>query len=94
MAKNRRIHFDEDIRLMLKVAKGDHAAYVILYKKYLSIVTSYLVSLNAHKSLVKDLTQEVFTLLWKPFLWYRAGDQFLPTAVGVHDVDLELTAAV
>jgi len=61
---------------MLKVAKGDHAAYVILYKKYLPIVTSYLVSLNTHKILVKDLAQDVFTLLWKKREEYRPESLF------------------
>lgn len=76
MVENRRIYLDEDTRLMLKVVNGDHTAYVILYKKHLLIVTSYLLSLNAHKTLVKDLAQEVFCRIWEKREEYRPAATF------------------
>ena len=51
-------------------------AYERLYKKYLPVVVDYFVSLNAHKALVKDLSQEVFTRLWQHRARYRPESSF------------------
>ncbi len=67
----RAIYFDKDMRLMLKIADGDRTAYERLYKKYLPVVADYLVSLNSHEAMVKDLVQEVFMRLWEHRTSYR-----------------------
>lgn len=59
------IHLDEDTRLMLKVAGGDHVAYKELYRKYVPIVTDYIVNLDGQCDLPQNLAQEVFVRLWK-----------------------------
>jgi len=58
-------YLDEDTRLMLRVATGDHLAYERLYKRYLRVVIDYIASLEGHRAPVEDLTQEVFARLWQ-----------------------------
>ena len=68
------IQFDEDVRLMLKVKKGDQQAYARLYDKYVPIVTRYLAGRKGRSQSREDLAQEVFTRIW-----HRRG-QYRPLA--------------
>ena len=64
MTENRRIYLDEDVQLMLRVAKGDEDAFNILYGKFFHIVADYATSRNGHCNSSEDITNEVFERVW------------------------------
>lgn len=74
--QEKRIYLDEDTCSMLKAADGEQKAYERLYRKYFPIIASYLVSVNAHRTLIKDVTQEVFRRLWEHRTRYRPESSF------------------
>lgn len=71
MAHNSKIKLDEDMRLMLKAGRDDKTAYSKLYRKYFSIVTNYIMSLNGQREPPEDLAQEVFVRVWQNRARYR-----------------------
>ena len=76
MSEDGRIYLDEDTLLMIKVSEGGRDAYEKLYKKYIPILASYFINLNSHRTLIKDLVQEVFTRLWEHRRTYRSDSSF------------------
>ena len=74
---------EEDTMLMLRVGDGHAVAFEILYKKYLSIVTDYAVSLNGHHTSIRDIVQETFTRLWQNRKAFRADSTFKTYIFGI-----------
>ncbi len=52
-------------------ARDDKAAYGKLYRKYFSIVTNYITSLNGQREPPEDVAQEVFVRVWRNRAGYR-----------------------
>ena len=79
----RKIHFNEDVSLMLKAAKGDRKAYSKIYCKYFSILADYAKKLNGNQESSEDIAQEVFFRVWKQKEDFR-GDSNLKTYLFSH----------
>ena len=62
---------DEDTRLMVQAAAGDHTAYERIYGKYHGTVVAYVKARNSRHSPYEDLVQEVFTRGWEQREKYR-----------------------
>ena len=65
---------------MVRAAEGDSAAFERLYEKYLTVVTTYLASLNGCDAAMEDLVQEVFMRLWQNRRQFR-GDSTIKTYI-------------
>lgn len=68
---------------MLQAANGDDLAYGRLYKKYFSVVVSYLTSLGGYQISPEDLAQEVFTRIWKNRKLFRADSSIKTYIFGI-----------
>ena len=71
MEQNSRTRLDGDVPLMLKVIRGDKAAFSRLYRKYFPLVISYIVKINGQYDSSEDLAQEVFIRIWQNRIKYR-----------------------
>lgn len=60
----------EEIRLMLRLVRKDAQALAIVYQTYSQQVFDYLMSVLHDNEAAKELTQDVFTILWEsPLSW-------------------------
>lgn len=65
---------------MLRIRRGDSAAFAVLYEKYLPLITAYTTALGGHEVSVADVVQETFTRLWDCRQKYR-GDAGVRTYI-------------
>ena len=68
------IKFDEDIKLMIRVAKGDEDAFNIIYSKYFPLIADHIKRVNGNDDSSEDIANEVFTRLW------QKRDEYKPLA--------------
>lgn len=60
-----------DPDILTRVASGDHDAFTALYDATATRIYRYLVSYGAHESLVADIVQETFLVVWRDARKYR-----------------------
>lgn len=60
-----------DTDILTRVANGDHDAFTTLYDATAARIYRYLVSYGAHESLVADIVQETFLVVWRDARKYR-----------------------
>ncbi len=65
---------DPDVRLMIRVRKGDNAAFQELVEKYQARLVGILTHMVSNRDLAEDLAQDVFLRV------YRARERYVPTA--------------
>ncbi len=56
---------EEDVRLMLDVAKGHQLAFDHIFSRYHCMIRRFLVNLNAPRHSIDDMTQDVFLRVWQ-----------------------------
>ena len=76
MVENNRIYLDEDTQLMVKASEGDKKAYAKLYNKYFSAVIRFVSSMEGQLQAREDISQEVFTRIWKNRESYQPNSTF------------------
>jgi len=69
--KEKRIYLDEDTKLMIRVSEGDEKAFTEIYVRYLSVVTSFISSLDGRLQASEDIAQDVFMKIWDNRKKYR-----------------------
>ncbi len=66
-------HDDGNIHLMFRISRGDRQAFGQIYSKYYPVVKDYLSSLKCPGHSLNDISQEVFTRLWKYHKCFRGN---------------------
>ncbi len=67
---------DPDTDLMLRVQRGDRAAFVALVEKYQQPVLNFLLRSLQDQTEAEDLAQNVFVQVWKSARRYRPSARF------------------
>lgn len=74
MIKSNQNSIDKNILLRLK--KGEEAAFDVIYWKYSAWVYNFIFSLLHDKSLAEDMTQNVFLKIWERHLYIEPENSF------------------
>jgi len=83
MDENRKILFDEDTKLMRKVAQGDAEAFECLYYRFCPILRCLFARWGGDYASCDDFTQRVFTHLWEQRTYFREESSFLTYLLGI-----------
>lgn len=67
---------EEDLALMVRIARGDEEAFRVIVEKHQHAVIGTIMKMTNHSADSEDLAQQVFLRLWKSAKRYRATAKF------------------